>query len=167
MIFSQLWARITGADKDKAFPDQQASALGRLGDYTIIYPYGLYCNLPDDAWLSIVDKGKAISMTTLRPSDVERGEPVFFHPETNTRIIARNNGDLDIYTEDSLGNVNIYGNAIVNGNGHITGDLQVDGNFNVDGSASLGGAGGAEIARKGDAVAGGIITGGSANHTAT
>lgn len=43
----------------------------------------------------------------------------------------------------------------------FTGDVQIDGN------ATLGSGGGQPIARTGDAVAGGVITGGSANHTAT
>lgn len=49
----------------------------------------------------------------------------------------------------------------------FTGDVQIDGDLNNDGKATLGGSGGAEIARKGDAVAGGVITVGSSNHTAT
>lgn len=49
----------------------------------------------------------------------------------------------------------------------ITGNIQIDGDLNTDGAATLGGAGGSPIARTGDAVAGGIITGGSAIHKAT
>lgn len=49
----------------------------------------------------------------------------------------------------------------------FTGNVQIDGDLNTDGAATLGGAGGAEIARKGDAVAGGFITGGSSIHKAT
>ena len=46
-------------------------------------------------------------------------------------------------------------------NSTFSGDVQIDGN------ATLGTGGGAAIARVGDSVAGGVITSGSANHTAT
>jgi len=53
------------------------------------------------------------------------------------------------------------------GDATINGSLQVDTDFTVDGDAALGGSGGKDIARKGDAVAGGVITVGSTKHTAT
>lgn len=106
-MLTALWGRITGKDKRLAYPNQQASFLGRLGDYTIVYPYGLYCDLEDNRILKEIGHGVAIPMTVTRPADAARGEVALFHPPTNTRIIARNNGDLDIDTTDKGGNVNI------------------------------------------------------------
>jgi len=183
---SSLWAKITGADKKLTVQDQQGVALGRVGDYTIVFPYGISSDLPNDAMLRVIAPGIAIPWNIDRPSDGARGEPMFFHPSTNTRIIARNNGDLDIIADEvdgTVGNVNVTvrqanitatdsiklttPEATFTGNLNVDGNLQVDGNFNNDGDATLGGSGGAAIARTGDAVSGGVITGGSANHTAT
>ena len=94
-MLSAIWGKITGADKKKAIPDQQASVLGRLGDYTIIYPYGMYCDLPDDVWLNILGKGKAIPMTSSRP-DSSRGEIIIFHPVAGSKIHFKNDGSINL-----------------------------------------------------------------------
>ena len=106
-MLSRLWGRITGADKKLQRPNQQASFLGRVGNHTIVFPYGLYADLPAEALLKAIDAGAALPVTVERPPDTAQAEPVFFHPATNTRIIARNNGDLDIFTDDAGGDVNI------------------------------------------------------------
>lgn len=121
MIFSQLWGKITGKDKGLKYPDQQASFISRVGDHTIIFPYGLYCDLPDDVLLKAIDEGSAISVTVARPSDAATGEPVVFHPVTNSRVIMRNNGDIDVYSSSK---VNID-TPLVN----MTGDLRVEGDI--------------------------------------
>jgi len=150
-----LWGRITGKDKRKQFPEQQGSVLKRKGDYTIISPYGLYADLPSETLTQELEPGRVISVTVKRPEDSEQGEPVFFHPETNTRIIARNNGDLDIETGDGgVAKVNILCTqanvtatesvtfdtplATCTENVQINGNLTVDGNAIVIGSATVG-----------------------------
>lgn len=111
------WGKVTGADKGQKVPVQQASVLGRIGNFVVIYPYGMYCDLPNDVYLKEIAKGVVIPAAIDRP-DAARGEPIFYHPETNTRIIARNNGDLDIIA----GNVNITADMTT-----INGDLTVAG----------------------------------------
>ena len=143
MSFSRLWGRITGADKGLKFPNQQVSSLGRLGDSAIVAPYGLYADLPAGTLLKEIAANVFVSVTEGRPSDTEQGEPVFFHPDTNTRIIARNNGDLDISTVDAGGNVNIEtvsanitasdSVTVDTPNTTFTGNVQIDGALNVDG----------------------------------
>lgn len=120
-MLSALWGRITGKDKRKQYTDQQAEFLGRLGDVVVISPYGLYADLPSDTLLKMIGDGAAISVTVKRPSDSAQGEPVFFHPATNTRIIARNNGDLDVITDsDTAGSINIQTvNANVTASGNV------------------------------------------------
>lgn len=138
-----LWARIRGKDKGLRRPNQQASALGALADVNTVSPYGLWADLPNDTLLREVDPGVFVSVTETRPSDTEQGEPVFFHPGTNTRIVARSNGDLDVTTVDAGGDVNI---STVNANitastavtidspqSTFTGDVQIDGALNVTG----------------------------------
>lgn len=118
---SDLWGRITGKDKRLKYPDQQASMLGRVGDHTIVFPYGLYCDLPDDVLLKSIADGVAISVTVVRPDDADRGEPVFFHPVTGSRVIMRNNGDVDVLVN---GDVNIDAPIVT-----MTGDLKVEGDI--------------------------------------
>lgn len=155
-MFSRLWGRITGKDKDLKYPDQQAVFLGRVGDYTVVFPYGIYADLPNDTLLKEIAQGVAVPVTVQRPSDTEQAEPVFFHPATNTRIIARNNGNLDIITTEGNGDVNISTvNANVTASGNMvatvagsttfdtpettfTGNVTIQGNGEVQGSTTLG-----------------------------
>jgi len=131
-----LWARITGKDKGKTFPNQQTSALGRVGDDTIIYPYGLYCDLPDGARVRTFGNGYSIPVTVKRPGDLGRGEPVFFHPETNTRIIARNDGTLDIDAGESGVNITCSVANITAAETNISGNATIDGNLAVGGNTT-------------------------------
>ena len=129
-MFSALWGRITGADKGKALPDQQASILGRLGDYIVIYPYGLYCDLPNNVWLSILGKGKAIPVTSSRPSSA-RGEIVLFHPVTGDKIHLKNDGSIDIIASST---VNITAPTLnINANTNIVGNVAITGAVNNNG----------------------------------
>jgi hypothetical protein len=149
-MLKALWGRITGADAKKQYPAQQAAFLGRLGDYVILHPYGSFCDLPAEALLLRVGEKAALAATVKRPSDTARGEPVLFHPSTNTRIIFRNNGDLDILTDEVGGSVNVKTvNANIEASGNLTatvgGTATVDapntvitGNLTVQGSTALG-----------------------------
>lgn len=141
-MLTNLWGRITGKDKRLESPAQQAVFLGRVGEYTVIFPYGLYSDLPTDTLLKEIAPGVAVPVTVKRPSDTEQGEPVFFHPGTNTRMIMRNNGDLDIITTEAPGNVNINTvKANITASDSVTvdtpittfkGDVQIDGKLDVD-----------------------------------
>lgn len=134
-----LWARITGKDKGKTFPNQQTSALGRVGNDNIIFPYGLYCDLPNEARVRTLGNGYSIPSTVKRPDDLNRGEPVFFHPETNTRIVARNDGSLDIETgSGGSAPVNIICTQanITAAETNISGNATIGGNLTVAGTAT-------------------------------
>lgn len=166
-------SRITapGAD-DKPFATQQMEYLGKVADGTIAFPYGMHANVPADilALMFAVqgnpDNRVAIPFNTQKRPTLAPGEVAFFHPllpdmiiklQANGKALIKSAVSVDVDAPE----------ATFSGNVTIAGNLQVDGDINNDGKATLGGAGGAEIARKGDAVAGGVITGGSANHTAT
>ena len=101
-MLSKLWGRITGADKGKQFPSQQGVALSRVGDYTVLWPYGYFANAPEGQLFKEIAPGVIMPLTVERPDDVAQGEPAFFHPATNTRIIPRNDGTLDIYSESAV-----------------------------------------------------------------
>lgn len=161
--------------------------MGRVGDYTIVFPYGHYADLPADTLLLELKPGVAIPVTVKRPGDTEQDEPTFFHPVTNTRIICRNNGDLDILTDDTTaGDVNIQtvnANITTSGdvNATIGGDLNADVTGDINATCEVAditagtsvdvhspvtnlGDGGQPIARLGDSVEV-IVTGGSSAGT--
>lgn len=185
------FARITKAGSDdKQFATQQMEYLGKVADGLIVFPYGIHGNVPPDALALMFavqgnpDNRAAIAWTPKNRPKLAEGENAFYHPPTDAFIIWRANGDLDIETGNKGGaNININCKqvnvtasesmtlttplATFTGDVAIDGSLQVGVDFNNDGKATLGGSGGADIARKGDAVAGGVITGGSADHTAT
>jgi hypothetical protein len=124
MTSSNLWGRVTGADKGQDVPVQQVEVLGRVGDCVIVSPYGLYADLPNDVLLTEVGEGKAASVTVKRPDDLARGEPAFFHPETNSRVIARNDGSLELLVGDnsikiSESGVDITGTLTINGDAYL------------------------------------------------
>jgi len=179
------WARITSpGDDDQDFAVQQMEYLGKTSDGFMVFPYGLHGNVPADSlalMFAVQDQPEnraAIGWTPKDRPTLGDGEVAFYHPPTDAYIIWRQSGDLEIVTGDGgTGNINItckQANITASESATIdspestfTGNVQIDGNLNTDGAATLGGAGGAEIARKGDAVSGGFITGGSAIHKAT
>lgn len=106
---NKLWGLITGADKHLKYPDQQAKFLGRVGNFTIIYPYGSHCDLPSNVLLKEISEGVAIPVTIARPEGIKQGEPVDFHPVQMSYIVFRNNGDIEIITH---ANVNVQCNDL-------------------------------------------------------
>jgi len=101
-IGDSLWGLITGADKKQKYPDQQAKFLGRVGNFTIIYPYGSHCDLPIDTLIKQVAEDAAIPVTIDRPDGMAQGEPVFFHPVKMSYVVFRNNGDIEVFTETDV-----------------------------------------------------------------
>ena len=161
------WARISKAGTDdKQFAVQQVDYMGKTADTMMIFPYGTHANVPADSLaLMFSVQGDAANRASIAWEPKERptlaeGEVAFYHPLIpNFLIKLQANGEMLIKSD-----VKVFMDAPST---EITGDLTVGGDFNVDGAATLGGPGGPEIARKGDAVAGGVITGGSTIHKAT
>lgn len=155
-MLSRFWAKISGGDKGKKYPDQQVEYLGRVGDLIVIFPYGMHCDLPDGALMRKLCEEAGIPMTVERPGDVARGEPVFYHPVSGSRIIFKNNGDIDV--KAGTATVNIEAATV-----------------NVNATTTNLGVGGQPIARVGDSIqvtvpsfgthVGAIITGGGNTST--
>jgi len=155
-MFNSLWGRITGKDAGKTFPQQQGKSLDRLGDLAVIFPWGMYSNLPDGQLFKVVDgDGKAvIGVTVERPPGVEQGEVSFWHPGTGSVIHFKNNGDLNIDT-------------VVNGTGDVninttTANVTASDSVNIDAPLTNIGVDGNKIARLGDAVEVTVTSGSSA-----
>jgi len=139
-MLKKYWARITGADKGKQFPEHQAEAMGRVGDFAVIFPVGYYANLDVDALVRAIDEGLAISSTTDRPEGIEPGEVTVFHPKTKTRIVFGNDESVEIVG----GVVNVKADEVNLGEGgepigRVGDEVQVTiplGAFNVNGQGS-------------------------------
>ena len=109
-LFKNLWGRITGADAEKPFPQQQGKSLSRLGDVYAAQPYGIYANLPNGQLFKVLDEDGRVVMgvTVERPPNVEQNEVSIWHQSTGTVIHFKNNGDLNIDTAVTIkGDVNI------------------------------------------------------------
>jgi phage gp45-like len=119
-IGSSLWGIITGADAGKAVPYQQGESLDRIGDMTIVTPYGFYSHAPNGQLFKVVDgDGKAvIAVNVERPDGVEQGEVTMHHPASGAVIILKNNGDINVTTEAdvnvSCNNANVTAQASSN-----------------------------------------------------
>ena len=94
----RLWGRITGKDKHFKFPDQQITHQGRIGNFTVIFPYGMHCDLPSDVLVKQVESDAVIPVTVARIGGLDQGDVVLFHPGKKSYIVFKNNGDIEILT---------------------------------------------------------------------
>lgn len=110
------YALITGgSDNSLKFPTQQVSYLERTADCAMLFPYGFFANAtPNEDCLvnmfsmgGVDDSRLGMPYNPLsRPRDLEPGEVAFYHPDSDTFIKLRNNGDLELTTgNDGTGNV--------------------------------------------------------------
>ncbi|MCW8930007.1 MAG: hypothetical protein OQL19_07210 [Gammaproteobacteria bacterium] len=173
------FGQITGpADNTTQFPIQQMSFKDKIVNVMQIFPYGLYGNIPSDDALGIIfaiDGNKnnkvALSFTPQkRPVDLEQNEVAFYHPYTGAFIKLRNNGDLEINTQEG---VETPGKVILNcANLVVSSEKDIDiavasgGVVNLDADKINLGKAGNPIARTGDAVSV-TVTGGSSAGTYT
>lgn len=116
-----------GANNDQNFAVQQVSFFTSVSDCQMLFPYGMYANAtsPEEADTLVamfsvegVEENKiGIPYAPMkRPRDLEQGEVAFYHPNTNTFIKYRNNGDLEIATGPNAPNSETTGNLIINCN---------------------------------------------------
>jgi len=162
----KLWAKITRAGDDKGqIPVQQATYLGRVADFAMLFPYGMHANCPPDTVGLIVDETGRVFLSTsaIGRISVEEGEVVFYHPSTQSKLHFKKSGDIDIETATKINlksdEVNIKTVADVNLNAV---------NVNIDASATNLGVGGLPIARAGDPVSVLVVGGSSAGtHSGT
>ena len=179
--------QITRASDDvSAFQVAQVSYMDRVSDTEVLWPYGMYGNVPVDSLCLTLSVGgeegnkvtfpsRAHTRTRRRTRAGEVGignqvakSDVFFDADGNIIIIAP--GDLRV-TVSGDKEVTVSGDCKLTVTGDVTitgGNVTIDSaTTSITGRAALGGVGGLPIARVGDTVSGGVITSGSLNHTAT
>lgn len=138
-MFNEFWAKITGKDKGGRIPEQQA-IINRVGNYVIVYPYGMHCDLPDDALIKLIAKDAAISCCIDRP-ETDQGEIAIFHPVTMSKIIFKNDGSIEMTATDinaTADNFNITANMSITGNIDFTGQITSNGKNISDSHAHSG-----------------------------
>ncbi len=166
------WVKTTNKmDDTNLLPVQQGSAIGNLNNWLLMAPYGMHYNAPIDTLCMAIDSQKRIAIATsaIDRITVDSGEVIYFHPITKTRIHMKNSGDVTIEDEAgtkltlSNGKVTILASEI-----KLDGDVEITGDLNVSGKSKLGASATPiqGIARIGDTVSGGLITGGSTNNIA-
>jgi len=184
---------------DKDVRIQQYSKNGDVDDAEIYAPYGMSYNLPENSLCLFAqiggDDGNIILLPDRsqdRVKDLKRGEVALFNPLTQSRMVFRLNGDIEIVTEGENGDRlttikkdditvvggdstdTITGDKTVTISGEmnvtVTGDCNLNAdNVNIDASVTNIGVGGNRIARLGDTVqVANVQSGGStANGTIT
>jgi len=142
-----------GSD-DTQFPTQQMFYLGKVADGITLFPYGFHANVTADVLAlmfsvqGLPENRLAMPFNTKKRPKLAAGEVAFFHPPTNSFIIGRANGDLDIETGDGgTGNVNIKcKQANVTASESVsfdtpeatfTGNVTIDGDLDVTGATTL------------------------------
>lgn len=126
---------------------QQMSYLGKFSDCLIVFPYGMHANLPADNTVMNLfwavegnpENKAGIGWTPKLRPDLEPGEVAHYHPYSNSLVIFRNNGDIDIDTvkDGDSNNINILTqdcNLTVQGNldSVVMGDAMIDVNGQLD-----------------------------------
>lgn len=94
---------------DQRLPVQQVEYMGKAVDVVLLMPYGSHANIPPDfigtlLQISTQEQNRVVIPMSFieRPKPIESGEVVYFHPVTGSKIHFKNNGDIDITTEDNV-----------------------------------------------------------------
>lgn len=156
------FAQITGpADNNSQFPTQQMTYKGKVVNVLQVFPYGVYANVSSTDSLGIMfsidgseNNRAAISYTPQkRPNDLAQNEVAIYHPQTESFIKFRNNGNLEIDSTqqgnsgDIIFNcntmtVNAAADVDINATGNVTVDsasatVTTSGNATVDASGNV------------------------------
>ena len=161
-IIQRAIVTLAGTD-DQQFPVQQVTYQGKTADAEVVFPYGLHANLLTNETLCVLfainneEDNRAVMGYTpnLRPTGLDEGEVVLYHPVTGSQIFFRNNGDIDIITDGDEGNLNLTikkdltlivggdANITVTGEANLTapttnviGDVNIDGNLDITGTST-------------------------------
>jgi phage gp45-like len=177
-------SNITRSSSDEnAFQTAQISYMGQVADTEVIWPYGMYGNVPinslcvtfsigsqEEDRATFPSRSHKRIRKNLKPGEVGLGNfetksEIFFDSDSNVIIIANNNLNI---TVKGNANITIDGDVIINATNATVNATKttVTGNADINGKVNLGVAG-VPIARIGDSVVGGVITTGSVNHTAS
>lgn len=103
----------TGAGQ---FPIQQIEYSGKVSDAVIIWPFGLFANVPADNLgimfaVNAQAENRAVLLTAGSRPSLAEGEVALYHPGSGSVIKMAANGDVEI----TAGTVKITGDAEITG----------------------------------------------------
>jgi len=133
------WATVTReVAKGLQFAAQQVNYLGKTADASVLFPFGVYANLPPDVLTLIAsvqgnpDNRVAIGCLLKDRPDLAAGETAFYHPSTGAYIIWRSGGNLEIKTDGSI-TVDCASATITSQSTDVDGDVNIDGDVSITG----------------------------------
>ena len=166
-------SNITRISDDKnSFQTAQISYMGKVADTEIIWPYGMYGNVPINSLCVTFSSGAQEEDRVTFPSrshkrirrDLKSGEVGMGNFVTGSETFYDADGNIIINAKNDL-KITVIGDATITAN-----FVTIDSDTDITGKVNLG-ISGAAIARVGDSVLvggdTGVITSGSANHTAS
>jgi len=155
LLYFNRRAAITNTATDTAEKRvQQVSMQGVPKDVEVWFPYGMSGNVPVGSLGVIVqigpDPGNLVffpDRSQDRIKDLKDGEVAFFNPITKSKVVFKQNGDIETTTAGSNGDykvtvkgdntLEVAGNVVINvaGDCNVTvdGDTNWKGDFNLDG----------------------------------
>ncbi len=116
-------------DNSKQFPVQLVSYKGKTSQALMLFPYGVFANIPVENSLALVfsvegsdgNKAAMAYTPTARPLTLQPGELCIYHPITGSTITLLNSGEVRIVAPET----------------RIQSNLTLEGNLNCLGSASF------------------------------
>lgn len=162
-------------DDSSAYPQGQAGYGDKTSNFLRYSPYGLFSNPPKGSWVLLLSSQgqEAVKIGLIadflnRKKNTNEGECGLYNTLTGTLIHLKSDGSLFIDAKGDLdlevagnANINITGDAIITTTGKTEINSGGDADIIASGIVNLGALGGFGVARIGDAVSGGVITGGS------
>lgn len=145
----------------------QVTSMGTTSTIETIYPYGIYAVAPQGSDVAIFNvlggEENKVGIpydVAIRFKNLKAGEVIVGNPVTQSYTKFSSDGSVEVISDKDF-IMTVKGKITIN----VEGDASITSQGNVDliasGDVNLGGTGGAGVARIGDAVTGGVITGGS------
>lgn len=145
-------AVLTGSDDTTLYPRGQGQYNGKITEFTRLSPYGLCTRPPDNSWVVLFSSQGQESVKFGLTDDVvnrfknlEKGEVVIYNTLTQSYIILKSNGNVEINAKNDLvadvtGNTTLTSASItINGPVNINGTLNVSDDVIMDSDLEVSG----------------------------
>ena len=151
----RLGATTNNVEDTGELPLQQIAFHKRAGPSVPWFPYGYHASPKPGLFTVIMNMaGRSESRAHLpssapkRPKDLEPGEVVYYHPDTQSRVHLKNDSTILIDNPEAASSIEMKpdGSIVATAPGDctidaplttFTGDVQVDGDLDVDGATTL------------------------------
>lgn len=155
MIVTAVTTGIETSTNASQFPVQQIEYMGKTTDCLVFFPYGQFARLPKEQFLLLFsiagEENHRAAFGSGDPTDrpeINQGEVVYFHPESQTKLTFKNGGELEIDSKSDL-NITVNGDVNITANEDVNITANGDVNITPGGRVNLG-SGGDTILRDSD-----------------